>query len=116
MVTWLFALPLELIIIGASLSIYTVPHREPTIGDPQGGRLHHSITGWEVLEVCVYFCRVTLLLGLSTIFLVYKIGAKYYHSQPGTPSSDDDQSPLLGRGDGPHAKPNGHAYGTNKSD
>jgi ATP-binding cassette, subfamily B, vacuolar membrane transporter HMT1/ACLQ len=116
MVTWLFALPLELIIIGASLSIYTVPHREPTIGDPQGGKLHHSITGWEVLEVCVYFCRVALLLGASIIFLVYKIGAKYYHSQPGTPSSDDDRSPLLGRGDDPHAKLNGHAYGTNKSD
>ena len=116
LVTWLVALPLELVIIGASLTIYTVPHREPRVGDPGGGKLRKDITGWEVLEIIVYFCRLASLLGLSIIYLVFKVAVRHGNkTQPGTPSSDE-QSPLLGNGEHAHGHSNGHAYGASPGD
>jgi ATP-binding cassette, subfamily B, vacuolar membrane transporter HMT1/ACLQ len=112
LVTWLVALPLELIIIGASLAIYTVPHHEPQVGDPVGGKRRKDITGWEILEVIVYFCRLALLLGLSVIYLVFKIASRYTNrTAPGTPASDE-QAPLLGSADHANDHPNGQAYGS----
>jgi hypothetical protein len=114
LVTWLVALPLELIIIGASLAIYTVPHHEPQVGDPIGGKRRREITAWEVLEIVVYFCRLALLLGLSVIYLVFKIASRYANrTAPGTPASDE-QAPLLGNADhsNGNGNVNGQAYGS----
>ena len=112
LVTWLVALPLELIIIGSSLAIYTVPHHEPQVGDPIGGKLRNGMTGWEILETVVYFCRLAFLLGLAVIYLVFKIASRYANrTTPGTPASDE-QSPLLGNGDHGNGNANGQAFGS----
>lgn len=109
--TWLISLPLELIIIGTSLAIYTVPHNEPQVGNPTGGKHRKEISAWEILEIIVYFCRLALLLGLSVIYLVYKIASKYGgNKRPGSPASDE-QAPLLSQDHEANGHSNGHANG-----
>jgi ABC-type transport system involved in Fe-S cluster assembly fused permease/ATPase subunit len=115
LVTWLVALPLELIIIGTSLAMYTVPHHEPKVGNPVGGNPRSDITGWEILETIVYFCRLALLLGLSVIYLGFKIASRYGNrTAPGTPASDE-QAPLLSGANHANGNPNGQAYGSSPS-
>jgi hypothetical protein len=69
-IPWVVAVVIELIICGTSLAIYTSPHREPTVGDPNGGDLRKSITGWEVAEVISHTSRVTFLAALVFLYLV----------------------------------------------
>lgn len=69
-IPWVVAVLIELIICGLSLAIYTNPHREPTVGDPNGGHLRKSITGWEVAEVISRISRVTILAALVFLYVV----------------------------------------------
>jgi ATP-binding cassette, subfamily B, vacuolar membrane transporter HMT1/ACLQ len=116
LVTWLVALPIDLLIIGISLQIYTSRHHEPRVGDPTGGKIREGLTPWEGLEITIYFCRVAMLLGSSIVFLVYKISSKSGSRSPTpTPSEYDDQRPLLSREGENGLRPNGHAYGTDQS-
>ena len=100
---WLAALPVELLIIGASLQIYTVPHNEPAIGDQQGGKYREKITPWEALEMVVYFCRVVLLLGLLALYLIFLIASSRSSKKEDTP----ERTPLLANENG-EAQSNGH--------
>ena len=97
-------------VIGASLAIYTVPHNEPRIGNPSGGRRRREITGWEVLELIVYFCRLALLLGLSVIYLSFKIAVR--RAKKESSSDEDEHAPLINGSDAASRDENGHAYGT----
>jgi ABC-type transport system involved in Fe-S cluster assembly fused permease/ATPase subunit len=110
LLSWLVAIPLELLIIGTSLQIYTEPHNEPKVSDPIGGKHRKAITGWEVFEVIVYFCRLMLLLGLSLLYVTYKVLQKRSRSRPPSRDSDEDR-PLLERDDEGLPHVNGHAYG-----
>ena len=111
--TWTIALPLELIVLGSTLNIYTQPHHEPRVGDQVGGKLRKDITGWEVFEVIVYFVRVIILVGLIILYTVLRIAAK--KSEQSTDTTSDATQPLLG-GDNTSSQSNGnangHAYGT----
>ncbi len=110
LIAWLVSLPLELIILGATLSVYTVQHHEPVVGDPEGGKLRKTVTPWEVFEVLIYFARIALLLSLALLFLTVKISRRYgTKTQPGTPEDLEEERTLLGRDANGHA--NGHAYG-----
>ncbi|KAK5945653.1 ATP-binding cassette-type vacuolar membrane transporter Hmt1 [Knufia obscura] len=110
--TWSFALPFELVILGSALDIYTQPHNEPTVGDQLGGELRNDITAWEVFEVIVYFIRVIIILGLIILYTALKIAARKTRDTSSTP--DETTQPLLG---GTDASPrsnghaNGHTYG-----
>jgi ATP-binding cassette, subfamily B, vacuolar membrane transporter HMT1/ACLQ len=111
LLAWLVSLPLELIILGATLSLYAAPHHEPMVGDPDGGKLRESITPWEVIEVLVSFTRLALFLSLSVSFLIVNMSLRWgTKTQPGTPEDLEEESPLLGQHANGHA--NGHAYGT----
>ena len=115
LIAWLVSLPLELIILGATLSIYTVPHHEPVVGDPEGGKLRRKITPWEVLEVLVNLTRLALFLSLALLFLTITISRRYGTTiQPGSPRDLEDERPLLGEDSNghPNGHPNGRAYGT----
>ncbi|KIW40662.1 uncharacterized protein PV06_07839 [Exophiala oligosperma] len=106
-ITWLSALPLEILIIVASLQVYSVPHFEPRVGDQLGGKFRESITGWETVEVIVYLIRVVLLLGLSIVFLSIKI--QFRKPKESSSTTQDERTPLL-RGDAEAGiRPNGHA-------
>lgn len=119
-VVWSTAIPLELIVLGACLNIYTQPHHEPKVGDQVGGKLRQDIIGWEVFDVIVYFVRVIILLGLVMLFTVMTIAAKRSNN---TSTEDEDRQPLLddvndsrqvnGQANGHlNGHVNGHTYGT----
>jgi ABC-type transport system involved in Fe-S cluster assembly fused permease/ATPase subunit len=92
------------------LQIYTGPHNEPKVSEPLGGAHRNGITPWEVFEVIVYFCRLMFLLGLSILYVIYKILQKRSRSRPPSRDSEEDR-PLLDRDDEGHPQPNGNAYG-----
>ena len=106
-------MPLELIILATSLTYYTSPHHEPQVNDPVGGKVRELITPWEILEVIIYLCRLASLLGLVLMFLVHQISSRHGgKSEPTTPSSADDESPLLSHGNHANGHADGHGYGT----
>ncbi|KAI9828529.1 MAG: hypothetical protein M1819_006585 [Sarea resinae] len=72
-VTWIVGLALELLLLGASLVIYTSKHHEPRVGDPFGGRLRKHITKWEIAEVVIAATRIMLLLALITFNVVFVV-------------------------------------------
>lgn len=115
LITWLVALPLELVIISTSLQLYTGPHHEPRVGNPIGGPLRKGVTGWEAVELVVYFCRAVLLLGNCLLYLIYKLTSRSGASPTSSPSDEDERRALISRdGDG-QIQANGHAYGTHQS-
>lgn len=107
LVIWLVALPLDLIILAASLHIYTGPHHEPKVGNQMGGQFRSHATPWEVVEVTIYLVRSGLLLGMSLIYALYMI--IIWRSEKKSSHSEDRQ-PLLEESS--EANGNGHAYGT----
>jgi ATP-binding cassette, subfamily B, vacuolar membrane transporter HMT1/ACLQ len=103
LLAWLISLPLELLILGATLSIYTVRHREPVIGDADGGKLQETITRWEVFEVLVISTRIALFLILASLFLAVSLSRRNgTKRQPDAQEDREDERPLLAN----HA--NGH--------
>ncbi|KAL8865712.1 MAG: hypothetical protein Q9174_006740, partial [Haloplaca sp. 1 TL-2023] len=62
---------LELILLGASLSLYTNKHREPKAGNPKGGRVQKGVTNWEAIEILIDVFRVIFLLGLIFSYCLF---------------------------------------------
>lgn len=108
---WLAAVPIDLLIIGASLQIYTHPHHEPKVGDQQGGKYRGNITPWEGLEMVVYFCRTGLLLGVLTLFLIFKIPSRTSKSEEQSQANSERTPLLAGNEAESHSRTNGHAHG-----
>ncbi|KIX08204.1 uncharacterized protein Z518_02860 [Rhinocladiella mackenziei CBS 650.93] len=112
-VTWLSAIPLEVVIIVACLQIYTVPHHEPRVGDQQGGKYRKSITGGETIEVIVNLVRLVLLLGLSLLFLTVKINV--FKPKVSDSTESGERTPLLdATATETGIRPNGHAHGNHQ--
>jgi ATP-binding cassette, subfamily B, vacuolar membrane transporter HMT1/ACLQ len=113
LLVWLMSIPVEVVVVGSSLAIYSVPHHDPKVGDQQGGQLRENISGWEVMEVMVYCVRVLTLAVMVLLFLFYKFiqGRRPQHSE----SSSSEHAPLLnGDPDSTLRQSNGHAYGTSQ--
>lgn len=78
LVTWAVALVIELVLLGSSFALYTSAHREPKVGDPQGGELRRDMTEWEITEITLDIMRVGFLLALNGFYalFVYLQGAR----------------------------------------
>ena len=63
-VSWLVALIMEIILLGASFALYTTDHREGKVGHPHGGELQREMTEWEITEVTIDLVRIFLLIGM----------------------------------------------------
>lgn len=114
MTVWTLAIPIELLVLGTTLQIYTQPHHEPIVGDQRGGKLREDITGWEIFEVIIYFVRMTILLGLAILFTVMTVATRESESS----QIEEDRQPLLRDANGTansNGHANGHIYGTNGS-
>ena len=114
--TWLLAWAMELVLLGASLAIYSGPHRQPTAAAPAGGAESERMTDWEGLEIAVDVVRVLLLTSLvltyAGLVLARKRDERRKHRARG---SAEEHASLLGHaegGGGNGALPNGHAYGS----
>ncbi|CAI7582350.1 unnamed protein product [Penicillium palitans] len=75
-IPWLSAVPFEVAILSASVSIYSHAHREPTVGDPFGGRLRTKITFWEALEIFAGSVRI-VFLALLVVSYSFKYARKH---------------------------------------
>ncbi|KAL8907517.1 MAG: hypothetical protein Q9171_005832 [Xanthocarpia ochracea] len=109
--TWVVALALEITLFGASLSLYTVEHHEPKVGNPRGGQLEKGVTNWEAIEIVIDIFRVITLLGLILfycLFMVLHALKQRRASQKQTGTQDETTSLLNG-----HTAENGTALGHN---
>lgn len=62
---------MEVVLLGATLAVYTSPHREPRADDPRGGKLRHGITQWEAVEVLLDVLRVLFLFALLSFYALF---------------------------------------------
>ncbi|KAH8700341.1 heavy metal tolerance protein precursor [Talaromyces proteolyticus] len=69
-VPWVVAICIDLVICGIWLDIYTNPHHEPTVGDPQGGPFRQSMTGWEIADVVSIAIRTFILAAILFLYIV----------------------------------------------
>lgn len=103
------ALALELILFGASLSLYTAEHHEPKVGSPRGGHLEKGVTNWEAIEIVIDIFRVITLLGLILfycLFIALRVLKQRRANQKQSGTLDETTSLLNG-----YAAENGTAQG-----
>ncbi|KAJ5997053.1 hypothetical protein N7522_008713 [Penicillium canescens] len=119
-VCWSVAIPLELVILSTSLSVYTSVHHEPIIGDPEGGRLRNSITPWECMEVVSNSVRILVLFSLVLLYVCQSMRMKSHEKKAAYANGVSESTGLLdpaatenghGNGNGT-ANGNGHTYGS----
>ena len=108
-ITWVLGLLLEVILLGATLAVYTSPHHEPQANDPHGGKLQPGITKWEAFEVVLDILRVLFIFALLffyTLFITLRRvkQRRWKKAETGTP---DETTRLLNG----HPTENGTANG-----
>jgi ABC-type transport system involved in Fe-S cluster assembly fused permease/ATPase subunit len=119
-VCWLAAVPLELAILSTSLSLYTSPHHEPVVGNPEGGKLRQTITPWEYPEVVSNSLRVLILLALVILYASKSINWKSLDKKDGHRANGDvnESTGLLdaAAAENGNGHTNGHTYGATNGD
>lgn len=112
--TWIVALVLELIILGASLAVYTGKHREPQAGNPVGGKLRKRITEWEIVEVVTDLVRILFLLALTSFYLVfvYRRHSQQLQVRLENAGEPGETTGLLNGSQAENGTANGHPYGS----
>ncbi|KAJ5094193.1 hypothetical protein N7456_010054 [Penicillium angulare] len=114
-ICWSVAIPIELVILSTSLSIYTSVHHEPVVGDPEGGRIRRSITLWETLEVSSNAVRILLLFALVILYASKSISCKNHDKKHGHHNGSTESTSLLdsssAENGAANGNGNGHSYG-----
>ncbi|KAI9371655.1 hypothetical protein BJX61DRAFT_16878 [Aspergillus egyptiacus] len=108
-IPWLIAAPVELAILGLSLSTYSHPHHEPVVGDPTGGRLRRGITTWEAAGVV---CNSVRLLILFVLVMLYTCSSLNFQSAARKANRMHAHDPAETTGLLDSDGRNGHAYGS----
>lgn len=115
-VCWSVAIPIELVILSTSISLYTSAHHEPVVGDPEGGKLRRTITHWESMEIVSSSVRILILFLLVLLYASKSITTKSHDQKAHRPNGVSESTGLLdasgaenGNGNG---NANGHSYGS----
>ncbi|CAG8337394.1 unnamed protein product [Penicillium salamii] len=120
-VCWSVAIPIELVILSTSLSVYTSVHHEPVVGNPEGGKLRKGITFWETLEVGSNSLRVLILFALVVLYACQTMSLKSHEKENQRANGATEATGLLdssrtengnGNGHGNGNGTNGHTYGS----
>lgn len=120
-VCWSVAIPVELVILSTSLSVYTSVHHEPVVGNPEGGKLRKGITFWETLEVGSNSLRVLILFALVVLYACQTMSLKSHEKENQRANGATEATGLLdssrtengnGNGHGNGNGTNGHTYGS----
>ncbi|EEP76922.1 heavy metal tolerance protein [Uncinocarpus reesii 1704] len=106
---WVLAVPLEVVILAARLTLYTRPHHEPAIGDPRGGLYRKNITGWELTEVSIAIVRLLDLVGIVLLYTFCSVGWMANRNGEG---DSTETTRLLSSGTGLNNGMNGNGYGS----
>ena len=112
--TWLVAVVLESILLGASLAVYTSEHREPAAGNSRRGRWRARMTGWEALEILFDALRILFLLALILFYACFisPYGAKLRRAVRGESGDAAERASLLNGHRVENGTANGQAYGS----
>lgn len=62
---------LEVIVLGASLALYTSHHREPRAGSGRKGQFRTGVTTYEAVEVLIDLLRILFLVGLIFFYVLF---------------------------------------------
>lgn len=111
--TWIVAVVPEVVLLGASLEIYTAEHREPKAGDSRGGRVREGVTTWEAIEILLDVLRVFFLLALIVFYalFVFLPAVKLRRRNVSENGSPAESTSLLNGHQVENGSTNGHAYG-----
>jgi hypothetical protein len=118
-VCWSVAIPIEVVIVSTSFSLYTSAHHEPMVGNPEGGRIRKNITIWESLEMVSNCLRILILFALVILYICQIMSMKSHEKANQRANEATEATGLLdsaraetGNGHG-HANGNGNGNGTN---
>ena len=126
-VCWSVAIPVELVILSTSFSVYTSVHHEPIVGNPEGGRLRKGITFWESMEMASISLRILILFALVILYSCQTMSMKSHEKASQRANGATEATGLLdsariengnghghgngnGNGNG-NGTTNGHTYG-----
>ena len=107
LLTWLTGFASELLLLAASLVLYSSKHREPKVGDPVGGELKRHLTTWETIEVFIDLIRIVCLFGLALFYISFLILWKRDSISANKSNGSAEESTGLLNG---HGKQNGNAH------
>ncbi|KAL6713899.1 ATP-binding cassette-type vacuolar membrane transporter Hmt1 [Lecanora helva] len=105
--TWIVGFMMELILLGASLAIYTSKHREPRAGDHGNGRLRKGVTSWEVLQITVTVLRILFLFALVFLYALFAV-LRWSKTKPRRSAEHGEPAETTGLLNG-HAAENGNS-------
>ncbi|OJD22016.1 hypothetical protein ACJ73_06641 [Blastomyces percursus] len=109
---WTLAIPLELIILGGCLALYTSPHHEPIVGNPVGGPLRNIMTSWETVEIIIAVVRFLTLLGIVIFYTLNSIGWESRRRKDIAPFTSREASETTRLLNGHLTGMNGDGYGS----
>lgn len=111
--TWICAVALEIILLAASLSLYTHTHREPGVGKPRDGPLRFRMTEWEIIEVVIGLVRILLLFSLIGFYGIF-VSLQCAKRQRDAQNLSETTSLLAAQGHAENgiANGNGNGYGS----
>lgn len=108
-ITWVCSFLLELVLLGATLSLYTNRHTDVNSlkKKKKVDKVIESPTEWEAIEITIAIIRVLILLAAISFYILFsfeQIRKNRQLSRPGSDSSEES-APLLVNG-----QANGHIY------
>lgn len=96
--------------------MYTNEHREPSVNDPEGGKLRTHVTNWELAELIVDLCRIVVLLALIGFYVTFDTlrRSKSSKTEDEPVASSSETQALLSNDQDADGNVNGHAsaYGS----
>lgn len=106
-ITWVCGLLLEVVLLGATLSLYTNWHTDINTLRKPPKPLINSPTEWEAVEITIAILRVVILLVSVGLFTIFSFERMYKNKYPARPGSDtsEETAPLLING-----QANGHSH------
>ncbi|KAF6226337.1 hypothetical protein HO133_009203 [Letharia lupina] len=112
--TWIVASILEIILLGASLALYTSDHREPKAGSGRDGQFRTGVTTYEAVEVLIDLLRI-LFLGALIFFYVLFVTlrwAKLREKRHAANGNLPETTGLLNGHQAEYGTVNGQTYGS----
>jgi ABC-type transport system involved in Fe-S cluster assembly fused permease/ATPase subunit len=105
--TWIIATIAEVVLLGATIALYTSPHKNINSLATEDGDISLTPNEWEIVEIIADTFRVLILLFLVAFYVIFSLERlwKYINSAP---YDLDENAPLLVNG---RANGNGHVHG-----
>lgn len=108
------ALIVEIVLLGASLAVYTGEHREPSANKPQGGQLRKGVTRWEAAQILIDIIRIVFLSALVSFYGLFVLlrNRKQQRVNQEEIARSRETTALLNGHQPENRSANGHAYGS----